>query len=267
MGGLQNAQASEFVRRSQEFFRIKTVLESSGDIFEVDTGLRGFVIGPDSDIAEVIVYHYEPTEPELVQAQTVSINNPFVGRLDALMGIRYPGETPARTLFSVNDIIEQNYFPKNMTGTGTLDVKVQVPAIIDVQGYFAEPSQLPSFRSDKRFRLSRVPPPQGIGTKSFYIIPYYGRRYCSILVRNPETSIIGTVKVYGVRLPVGAGVASAGDLRGEILLHTFTLNGDDTLQHILLGTTDGLYDLLYLQAELNAFADVTYRIDVSDKEV
>src|SRR5271154_733772 len=89
------------VIRSQQFYRLKEAVESPGSIYEIDESALAIYIGPDSDISEVQVTYFNPDEPLGLETATVSVNGPFVGRLDALLKTTIPSTgQPARILLS-----------------------------------------------------------------------------------------------------------------------------------------------------------------------
>ena len=66
------------LRDGQQFWRLFTEPESSGDIWESDVGALAFAIGADSDIARALITYYDLTETDRVNSLVVSANKPFI---------------------------------------------------------------------------------------------------------------------------------------------------------------------------------------------
>jgi hypothetical protein len=170
--------ASQEVIEGQEFFRINTLLESSGDLYEIDTSAKAFVIGPESDIARARVTYYDPSVPSRSSSFVVSVGDPFFGRIDALASQSYPvAGTPARIIVSLEDLYEPRWVP-SLAAVGVVRVRPK----LDLLAYLSTPSNLPTKRADftTRGRLTIA-----VGeTGTFILCPYYGRKYASVIITN-----------------------------------------------------------------------------------
>lgn len=275
----QASQASEEVLDSQDYFRIFQELQSSGDIIEIDTSTKALFIGPQSDIARVTLPYYDPQATNSLRQVEVSVDNPFVGRLDALLatpivntGTAGPGivatPSPARLLVSLNDIIDNSYVPYGTVLVNT--VFVRVTPEIDFYAYFREPTNLAPVRADKTFLFSDISMGAGINTL-IYLVPYYGRRFGRVIVSN-QSGITPTLdfEVRGVRLAIGATSAAGGNKSAEVTLGSriVAINGYADLE--TKASEDGSFDLLAVIFTTGAafvFDDSrSLRIDVSDRE-
>jgi len=167
------------VRRSQEYFRLKRPVQSNGDIYELDVSTLAVYIGPDSDIAEVQMTYFNPDEPLDIETAVVSVNGPFVGRVDSLpkTKISSTGQN-ARILLNPVDIIDNAYIPPDSIALR----RFNVPAIIDVIASLKPLPEIPSVRADRTLRYSQVPYDGGANGTTELIIPIYGRRMVTVTV-------------------------------------------------------------------------------------
>ena len=103
--------SSASVQNSQELFRIYQPIESPGDIFEVDSSCKAVFIGQNSDVAEVRLQYFDEQEgPDLMNTVDVSVNGPFVGRMDALLDTTYASlGQKARVLAFPVDLVDNAY--------------------------------------------------------------------------------------------------------------------------------------------------------------
>jgi hypothetical protein len=181
---MNNRQDINAVLRSQEYFRLKTAIQSPGDIFELDESTRAVYIGPDSDIAEAQVTYFNPDNPNgtAIETAVVSVNGPFVGRLDSLPKTAVPSTgQSARILISPVDLVNNSY----VSPVTAAQRKMNIPAILDVMCALKTLPDIPSVRADRTLRYPGVPynmvgaPPANDGSTDLYI-PIYGRRMVSI---------------------------------------------------------------------------------------
>jgi hypothetical protein len=166
------------VIRGQEYFRLKQVVQSPGDIYELNESTRAVYIGPDSDIAEARITYYNPSEPLGLETADVSVNGPFVGRVDALLATQVPSTgQPARILVSPVDIVNNAYVRPSVFGTAPLR-RFNIEAQIDLICALKTLPSIPQTRADKTLRFPNVPfgtdtPPD---QSTDIVIPIYGRR-------------------------------------------------------------------------------------------
>lgn len=171
------------VLRSQEFYRLKQAVVSPGSIYELDESARAIYIGPDSDISEVQVTYYNPDEPLQLATATVSVNGPFIQRLDSLPKtvVSSTGQ-PARLLVSPVDLVDNAYAPPGSLAHRRFNVQ----AMIDVIFSLREPSEVPAVRADRTLRFPAVPFNRGNSGgggndgSTDVLIPIYGRRLATV---------------------------------------------------------------------------------------
>jgi hypothetical protein len=147
-------QASQEVLLSKNFWRLKKRIESSGDIFEIDTSLIALYVGPESDVADLQVTYYDKNVPGELQQAVISPGAPFIGRLDAQLDttVVATGQR-ARILVSPADIVNPAYLrPQLLQPFRT----IRVPPFIDLVGVFGDLIQVPMQRSDRQFRTAAV---------------------------------------------------------------------------------------------------------------
>lgn len=203
-------QAVQAVLRSQEYWRLKQIVKSPGDIYEVDESALAIYIGPDSDIAEARIIYFNPDEPTGMESAVVSVNGPFVGRIDSLPITKVPSTgQPARILVSPVDIVDNNYSPPSLAQR-----KFNIPALIDLVVAVKRLPDIPSVRADRTLRFPGVPyntlgsPPSNDGSTDL-IVPIYGRRMVTVSVIG--NGILGTVSLVNL-LP---GVATIPRFLGQ----------------------------------------------------
>lgn len=171
------------VLRSQEYFRLKRPVQSAGDIYPIDVSARAVYIGPDSDIAEVRIQYGDPDTALGVQTADVSVNGPFVGRVDVDLNTLIPSTVqPARILASPVDIVN-NAYVRPTAGPVTPARRFNLPTIIDLVVALKELPAIPEVRADRTLRLPQVPfeDASGPGNGSTdVVIPIYGRRMITV---------------------------------------------------------------------------------------
>ena len=190
------------VLRSQEYYRLKQAVQSPGDIYEVDVSTRAIYIGPDSDISEVRVQYYDPDSPDNLGIVTadVSVNGPFIGRVDADLTTTIPSTSqPARILAFPVDIVNNDYVRPDASPLRIL----RIPPIIDVIFALQDLPAIPAVRADRTFRLPGVPYGEDAAEATDLIIPCYGRRLITVQVIAREEL---DISFYLVALQPGNGV-------------------------------------------------------------
>jgi len=184
---LQQQFSDIAVLKSQDIFRLNQMLESSGDIFEIVSSLKAIGLGPESDVADLVVTYFDAQQtPTNVNQALISPQSPFVGRLDALLATQIPATgTQARLQVTTRDLVDNTYFPRTFDRTGpTQDLFIaRIRPAIDLIGYFTEPPVLPAGRPDRAhlFPYLQTSPNTGVG---WVIAPYYGRRFAHITLVN-----------------------------------------------------------------------------------
>ena len=178
------------VLRAQEYYRLKQVVQSPGDIYELDESAKAVYIGPDSDLAEVQLTYFNPDEPLALETATVSVNGPFVGRVDSLPKTMVPSTgQPARILVSPVDIVNNAYVRPGAPALRSYNIQAQIDLIVALKSL----PTIPAVRADRTFRLPRVPfnniaAGPGLGSTDI-IIPIYGRRLITVQVLGTDVGL------------------------------------------------------------------------------
>jgi len=181
----------ESVLGNQEYLRIFQPVLSPGDIYEIDSSTRAIYIGPNSDLAEIRLAYYDKQsrDPTLMTLADVSVNGPFVGRLDSLLATQYQGlGQPGRILAYPVDIVDPAY--ERPTGPTTVPARrYNVPAQIDLICALKDLPSIPEVRADRTYRFPRVPFNNDGGMdddgSTDLVIPIYGRRMVTIQLITP----------------------------------------------------------------------------------
>lgn len=183
---LQNAQSSQSVIDGKEFFRIKQELQSSGDIFELDTSSNAIYVGPDSDIAEMCVTYFDKRQPTGLATARISPGAPLVFRVDASNAQTVPSTgQKARILISPADLIDNEYTTPAIVQP---EEYIRIKPKIDVVSALVREATLPSERSDTTFRTSSIkigPGTSGADAKVI-VFPAYSRRQITCTVSSPS---------------------------------------------------------------------------------
>jgi hypothetical protein len=175
--------AETAIQNGQQYWRLFTELESSGDIFEAPVSARAVVIGPDSDISRVDLTYYDAQSANLTNQMIISIDKPLVGRVDALFSTPYQSGDRARVLLSTADLLPPtNYLPQGFNvGNDILEV---VQPRIDLYYYTNEqPTFIPP-RSDRFHLFEQLPFVGTFDEDIWYVIPFYGRRFAECTFKS-----------------------------------------------------------------------------------
>lgn len=166
------------VRQQQDFYRMFTPVVSPGDIWEVDVSARAIYIGPLSDIAEVNVQYADQQAPLGARNAIVSVNGPWVNRLDVDLTQRISSTNqPQRLLISPVDIVNLAY--QRPTGGLVPLRRMMIPPRLDLIFCLGVPQNIPATRPDRTIRLPKVPYGEGAAGTTDLAIPIYGRRMVS----------------------------------------------------------------------------------------
>lgn len=224
---------------SQEYWRLFTTLESAGDIFETESSVRAVVVGPQSDIARARIIYYDKQNPNIANELIVSVDKPFLGRLDALGSLQYQTGDRARLLISSADYgpppVGTNTFrpptaPAPVASPADPAILIVDPKI-DLLFYLEnEPAYVPP-RVDRVHQFEQVG--NTTGDQQWFLVPFFGRRFFDVCVksRGITVSMVTTpavdVYVYGINLSwilsdVGLGDGDSG--HQQELLGSFHLN-------------------------------------------
>jgi len=198
----------------QNFFRINTMLQGPGDIYESDQGSLAVALGPDSDIANVNVYYFDELVASRVNSLQISPDRSFVGLLAAHPTENYPVvNLPGRVLIAPADQFDSSFRPATFNFTvGVGDVIDFVTPVLDVIQYFSQPPSLIPQRSDKEYEFESIQQSAALCTY-WLVVPAYGRKYASFNFRNNLNQSV-SIGITGAKLGVSnLPAAAAGDAR------------------------------------------------------
>lgn len=272
--------ADQAVVKGSEYFRLNTLLASPGDIYESSQGANAMAIGPDSDISEVLVTYPDPT-------QVTGINQLIVSNLRSMVGLvpvnnvgqpYLPANRPGKIYMSPNNLWNPDYFP----GNPDTDTQILETPRLDVIQYFAPQRSLIPGRRDKTYTYQSVPSPAD-SAFSWITVPFYGRKYASIVFMHSSGPLAATIAINGVILTYGdqAGGSNAGILVGlasqsvvgSSVPYTYSVGPAGVAQVTTDGTNinrtigGGSFDLLSIQVGregIGSIGDYFCEITVSD---
>ena len=227
------SDAVQAVLRGQEYWRLKQVIQSPGDIFEIDQSTRALYIGPDSDISEVRATYYNPDTPTGLETADISPAGPFVGRFDSLLATTVPSTgQKARLLVSPVAIVSNNYVRPPPSPFAIPQRSFNIPAQIDLIAALKELPDIPAVRADKTFRFPSVPfETVGAGFtdgSTDLIIPIYGRRLISVQIVAPSGTGYDMSFYFAALQP---GINTAPNFLGNLQL--FPLSNPSTKAAVL----------------------------------
>lgn len=211
--------ADKYAIDGYKFFRLNTLLASPGDMYESAQSAHALAIGPDSDIASVVVNYFDQLQPGNINELLVTQNRSYVGLVNANNLSQYtPSNRPAKILIWPNDLWNPQYFPF-FTGSERDDGSTQILEVprLDIIEYFQPQGSLVPKRNDKEWFYQTVTTPTLASAKAYVTIPYYGRRYAKILFQA-EAAAFMDIDIYGVDLQqqaqvdAGLGTVSVGNV-------------------------------------------------------
>jgi hypothetical protein len=265
----------QYALQGYSFLRLKQLLATPGDIFESQQGAHAFALGPDSDISQVNVGYYDGQVTDFFSQFTLTPQRAFESLITAFNKTKLyaPSKVPARILIWPAEIYDSTYLPIGFTPNS--DQLVFEPPAIDILQFFSPPPSISSVRADKTYYYDILP----FGNDDCYVaLPFYGRRYASIVMHNSSADMTCQVSVKGVNFRISEDAAL------EIpLLTAFTLGFAESTSRVVTANYDsrigeappltnanaGLFDYLLLQFNPAGGpavdpVDISLRVVVSD---
>lgn len=226
----------------QDHFRLITEVVSPGDIYESEVSALAFALGPNSDVATVLITYFDPDATTMVGQAIISPDRDFVGRIDARNEAVYPGPPSSgrrgRILFSLADIYDQRWRPDVFTADD--QIAFEAP-ILDVIQYFTSEPSVESQRSDKAFRYQYFAIPTNPPHSSWVVIPSWGRKSGFFTFKNLDAGEIVTATVYGVKLSTSASPGPAGAFQKSLATSAIAAAGG-TFTYPWKSSADGAWD-------------------------
>lgn len=277
--------SNQYALNGYKFLRLKQALASAGDIFESEQSAHAFALGPDSDISQVNIAYLDAQASNTFMSQmTLTPQRTFEGEIIAFNQTKTyaPSKRPGRILIWPAEIYDPTWRPSGFTPNA--DRLVYESPLIDIIQFFQESPQISSVRADKTYYYDILP----FGAGNCYVaIPFYGRRYASLVMENTDDANSGTFQLHGVNFRISEDPASEVNLLSaafEPLTFATTVSAaysaddgfgftswnNDAPPSISIGQkgSRGLFDYLLLQFTPNDPADpisVSLRVVVSDE--
>ena len=197
---MQTVPASEAIRQGQETFRVKQEVKTSGFGVEFDVSTKAIYVGPDSSFSEYSVIYFDPTRGLAATLATISVNRPYIGRLDSRVDLQPSGLTlktspSGKKIPQTGRLVvipEDNF---DLLSISSFDSNIIVFPSVDIIAYTSEGA--PNIQTRSNFALDTAVSTALPPATTAYWIPFYGRK--SLTVRtasvgnptDPVTTILG----------------------------------------------------------------------------
>lgn len=238
------------VIQGQDFFRLNTKLSSPGDIYESEQSSHVACLGPESDLANVVVQYYDDQVPTFLQQATISQRRPFAGRMNARNDTRYSptgvtGCVKGRVMFWPADLYDPNFKPSTFNAGVGDQMEFIVPQL-DVIQYFQQIDTVPD-RIDRQYLFQNY---RATGT-NFIVVPFYGRKlaYAQFTNRTPASS--ANFGIIGVNYAItDDATASPPPYHQETTLQAVTgVATNASITKIVSATANGEFDALVFSVQ------------------
>lgn len=271
--------ASQEILEGQEFVRVKTLLTSSGDAYELNVSAKAFAIGPESDVARARITYFDPIHGP--QSVIVGVGCPFFGRIDAKPKDVYPGSsTPANIIITPEDAIESQAIIDTAFSAADapreaingLNLRGFVQPKLDLIAYLSEPKTLPQQRADAIYRGNLVmnsgenalhDTHDPAETNTYLYFPFYGRKYMSFKIKN-GTAYSYSYRVHGLTFNPGTGGVTSEYLTAWTAVATGTVGSAE-----VRASASGQFDYLavvFSGSVTYITPAMPYTAQISDKE-
>lgn len=258
--------ANSYAIAGYPFFRLNTKLLTPGDLYTSEQGATAFVIGPESDIANVRIYYLDnQLQPGQMNNVLISSDRGVAGPIYAQLDATYlPSGRPGRILIGVDDIYNPSYVP---TGFNAGDDFQYVQPILDIIQYFGDSPSITPQRNDKSYDFQTTLGATDDTKATYYVVPYYGRRYAAIAMQNLGADAVN-LSVVGVNYTIKP-TATTPPAQETTILAVTSVASHATHQQIVTAGTHGMFDALVIRMKDAAGSPsvappVTLRISLSD---
>lgn len=266
-------------------FRLKTTVESPGDIYEFTQAGMSFALGPESDFSEVNLWYFDPLAQNnsKLNKTTITPGRYSSDRIQASVAERYPiakiGNTASpgqpggrgRILCAGANKYDSTFLPYGNPATGTIqpnDIINYHKPVLDVIGFFGQQPSFSPLRADKEINIQ-----QGLfgfypaGASEWHVIPIYGRRLITVQFFNGDP-VSENVYLYLASLASGSGSGTnftSPKKHTQKLVATLTAGYTQTDSAVISSQVNGQWDLLLIKfANSTASTDRVCRIRLSD---
>ena len=231
-------RSNDYAINGYKYFRLNTLLSSPGDIYESEQSGHGFAVGPESDLANIVVQYFDQQAPDNLQQTIISPRRAFVGRIDARNDATYaPSQTKARILLWTADIYDPNFKPHSFVAN---DEMAFVVPQLDVIEYFEPQASLGPDRIDKDYLFQNY---NAIGT-TFIVIPFYGRKYCYSQFTNRNATTPATFGIIGVNYAITDDSSTTPYHQETVILTPTVINSGISHTTVVTAAVNGSFDAL-----------------------
>jgi hypothetical protein len=250
--------ADQYCIKGYQYFRLLTPLSSPGDIYESAQSGLAFSVGPESDIANVVVQYFDDQIPDFLQQTTISPRRAFIGRIDARNESSYsPSGTPGRIMFWAADLYDPNFRP---TGFNPAQDHIQfIQPQIDIIQYFKPNASLIPERIDKQYLFQNYQ----VGP-TWIVVPFYGRKYCYAEITNRAAVTALSYAIVGVNYAITDDSSTTPYHQQTAIQAPATIAAGASNTKIITATATGTFDALAFSITTDGPAPLAIR--VSDNE-
>ena len=244
---------SDAVLNGGQIYRLRTELSSPGDIYESDVSGLALAIGPDSDIANIRFAYFDPQSSTKMTTGTFSPQRAFAGLVASQNTSLYPTANRAgRILFWADDIYDPNYVPSGAAPGSTVQF---VPPIFDIVQYLSQPTALTPARPDKKYLFQNY-------TTTYFVVPYYGRKYAYIQYTNRNAVTPSTYGILGVNFAITNSAGPTPYHQETTIVTPAAVAANASVTTIITAKTQGCFDCLVFQVAQNPGPLVVLMSDV-----
>ncbi len=251
--------ADQYCLKGYEYFRLLTPLSSPGDIYESAQSGHAVCVGPESDIANVVVQYFDDQVTNFVQQTTISPRRAFIGRIDARNDATYaPAATPGRVMFWAADLYDPSFKPTGFN-VSTDRMEFIVPQIDVIQYFQTNPSLIPE-RIDKQYLFQNY----GATAVNYIVIPFYGRKYCYAQFTNRTPVTPASFGIIGVNYAITNDASTTPYHQQTIVLASGAVATNASVTKVVTAVANGTFDALVFAVTSGGPAPL--KITVSDNE-
>lgn len=227
-------------------FRINQPL-LPGDIFELNGSVHGVAIGPDSDVPEVnLVYLDKQLTPFGANEVAVSVGRPWRDLLVARLDDTYPSGAAAnfpniegRILAYATALVVPGFVPLEV---GVASIVTTIDPRIDLIGEI-QPGPLPAQRRAPFLYRSLV---EVAADPSFFVFPFYGRRFMSVNAAQYVGAVAFTAQIRGHNffLPSSAAAGTDPLVSTTSITGPTALGAPGQLNFVVDSQVHGIFDMI-----------------------
>ncbi len=244
---------SSAVLSGAQLFRLRTELSSPGDIYESDVSGLALSVGPDSDIANIRFAYFDPQATTRMTTGTFSPQRAFVGLVASQNTADYPtSRRPGRILFWADDIYDPNYVPRAAAPGNTIQF---VPPIVDIVQYLSQPTALTPARADKKYLFQNY-------TTTYFVVPYYGRKYAYIQYTNRNFTDPSTYGILGVNFAITNSAGPNPYHQETTIVTPAAVASGASVTTVITAKNQGCFDCLVFQVSTSPGPLVVLMSDV-----